>query len=103
MSSDAVAADVPAFAEAADGTQLQAVRAKGHKYLESDDPPELYDLSADPGEEVNLSGEKPEVLEHMRQLLALWRKSLHPYAGDASASVEDEALAERLRALGYLS
>ncbi len=103
MRSGAAEADVPAFAEIADGTGLQAVRANGYKYLEGDGAPELYDLSADPGEEVNVSGEKGEVLEQMKQLLGQWRESLRPYAGDASASVEDEALAERLRALGYLS
>ena len=38
---------------------------------------ELYDLDADPGEQKNLSEEKPEILEKLMKELHDWRNRIH--------------------------
>jgi arylsulfatase len=65
---------------------------------------ELYDLEADPGETKDLASKSPDDIE-------AFRKGLNAYLDEArafrnwrqgDAVVEDEAILERLRALGYL-
>ncbi len=69
-----------------------------HKYI--DLPlPELYDLSADPGETKNLVAREPEILQRLRS--ALGRERLRDRGVKRGA--EDAATLERLRALGYLA
>ncbi len=69
-----------------------------HKYI--DLPlPELYDLSADPGETKNLVAREPEILDRLRR--ALGRERLQDRGVKRGA--EDAATLERLRALGYLA
>ncbi|MAS97095.1 MAG: aryl-sulfate sulfohydrolase [Verrucomicrobiales bacterium] len=48
---------------------------KLHEYFE-DGAFELYDLSADPGEKVNLIEEEPEVFQRMRAELEAWRSNI---------------------------
>ena len=61
--------------------------------------PELYDLSADPGETRNLAPVQPQRLEEMRAALSRVREGDRGWEGGA----EDEAVRERLRALGYVA
>ena len=65
---------------------------------------ELYDLKGDPGETKDLAPDAPEDLE-------AFRKGLNAYLDEARAfrdwrhgdeAIEDDAIRERLRALGYL-
>ena len=73
-----------------------------------DRPPRLYNMAADPGEEVDLAGERPEELERLRRDLAAldaWsasaRRRLDAGAGSPQGELTNEER-ERLRALGYL-
>jgi len=52
----------------------KAARIGQWKWLESAKGRGLYDLSTDLGESEDLSKEKPEVLEMMREKFAAWRK-----------------------------
>jgi arylsulfatase A-like enzyme/Flp pilus assembly protein TadD len=61
--------------------------------------PELYDLSADPGEKQNLAGGRPEETSRLRSLLASMRAT-DTKAAPAPESAETLA---RLRALGYVA
>ncbi|MCS6772546.1 MAG: sulfatase [Thermoflexales bacterium] len=82
-----------------------AVCSEGHKLIQiGADRFELYDLTADPEEQHDLSQAQPERVAHMRQLIVdfVYR------AGQISQNspITDEALspvlAQRLRNLGYL-
>jgi predicted Zn-dependent protease len=59
---------------------------------------ELYALTTDPAETQDASGQRPQDVDRLRAALA--RIEALPAA--ASARVDDAAVAERLRALGYL-
>ncbi|HCN78249.1 MAG TPA: N-acetylgalactosamine-6-sulfatase [Verrucomicrobiales bacterium] len=54
----------------------KAARIGQWKWLESAKGRGLYDLSTDLGESEDLSEEKPEVLEMMREKFAAWRKTM---------------------------
>jgi arylsulfatase A-like enzyme/Flp pilus assembly protein TadD len=62
--------------------------------------PELYDLSADPGERVDVSAARGETVSAMRAHLARLRA---PAAGAPSRAAVASDVAERLRALGYVA
>ena len=85
-----------------EGTQFfVSIRSREQKYLASlSDPPELYDLVNDPGEQVNLmpvSPERTEIYRHIVQRILEAREDLG--AGQISL---DEQTIEQLKALGYL-
>jgi choline-sulfatase len=61
---------------------------------------ELYDLGKDPGEKRNLAEGKRTRLALMRQLLASWRKGLHP-APQKRVTMDSETRGG-LTALGYM-
>jgi arylsulfatase A-like enzyme len=72
------------------------------------DPPELYDLTDDPGERHNLASEQPARAGAMRQRLATLvgfdldvGPAGGPGSGAAPADISPE-LDEQLRALGYV-
>ncbi len=69
---------------------------------EREDYVELYDLSADPGERVNLAETRPEVRERMLERLARWREdgasSPAPEVGEGLSP----ELRDQLEALGYV-
>ncbi len=58
--------------------------------------PELYDLTADPGENRDLAAREPQTLERMRAALA------RVPTGPAAPSSVDPVVAARLSALGYV-
>lgn len=61
--------------------------------------PELYDLSADPGEAHDLASERPEVVARLQAELAELASELRPRA--TAQAGEDPELARRLSGLGY--
>jgi len=65
-------------------------------------PTQLYDLLADPDEDVNLATERPRLARAMSNSVARWFNGLNPKADTAQPQVTDEKLLERLRALGYV-
>jgi arylsulfatase A-like enzyme/Flp pilus assembly protein TadD len=80
-------------------SELRALVEGGYKYIEAPEP-ELYDLSADPGETTNLVDADPERAEAMGAALQ------ELIRGDdvtrAGGGVVDADSLERLRSLGYL-
>ncbi len=77
---------------------LYGLREGGLKYIELP-LPELYDLSADPGETRNLAASRPQELERLGARLKRLRASDR---GTTPAKESPETL-ERLRALGYVA
>lgn len=54
----------------------RAARVGQWKWVESEKGGGLFDLSADPGEEHDLSEEKPEVLEKVKERFTAWRREM---------------------------
>ena len=81
-----------------------SVQSGSHKLIRSLVPPfeeELYDLAADPGETRDLSGERPELLEKLRGLLAEHARRNLP-DGPLAVPRFEERDVEMLRSLGYV-
>lgn len=106
----------PAFAaHTRAGPSRMAIRTLGYKYILTEDrgeqwpsiqpePParQLFDLSKDAQERINLAGERPELAAELEQVL---RDTLHEIGGlgvPAPPSDLDPAVLERLRSLGYI-
>ncbi len=86
---------------------FKAVRGMAYKYiLASDGNHELYDLTTDPGEQVDVITQFPELAAELHRQLTATLGDFAPSISDESAddlSVEDEAaLTAHLRDLGYL-
>jgi arylsulfatase A-like enzyme len=90
---------------------LLSVRTTKHKYIRTSShfegprlvpqSDELYDLSADPGETLNLAAEEPELLRSFRALAdPYWDEWLTP-DNEQPAPLSDESR-EILRSLGYM-
>ena len=63
--------------------------------------PELYDLSVDPSEQVNLAADRPEVLERMTKLAEDYlAQTPAAWSGGPDVEIDPKEL-EQLRALGY--
>ena len=60
------------------------------------DKVELYDLSTDPGELHDLSGERPEDVAELARALEVWR------GGELRLGQADADNMERIKALGYI-
>jgi arylsulfatase len=88
----------PAFSEALRyGNERKAVRLENDKFISDGAEFELYELSVDPGETLNLSNDQAEKRNELSELL-IWD-------GDSTVVEEvqlDEATQEQLRQLGYL-
>ncbi len=79
------------------------VRADRYKYIwHSNSNHELYDLAEDAGETNNLVEVRPEVADQMQHTLEQWQASLADRTIEASRAKYDDAVVERLRALGYV-
>jgi arylsulfatase A-like enzyme len=63
-------------------------------------PTELYDLAADPGETVNLAGERPDQVARLNALLAQRFAGVKRRGGERHVP---ESLKEELKALGYVA
>ena len=66
---------------------------------------ELYDLTRDPGESRNLALEAPPALDDFRRGLSAYLEASRVYRAfeHGDAIIEDDALRERLEALGYIT
>lgn len=62
----------------------------------------LYDLATDPGEAVDLSGERPAKLAELLTLLDDWVATMQEAGVDLPHLEPDDELREKLRSLGYL-
>jgi arylsulfatase A-like enzyme len=82
-----------------------AVQTAGFKLIESKVPPftDLYDLSADPGEQHDVAAQFPDKVKELGALLADYvaDKGAKPSAAPPPAAI-DNATRQRLKALGYL-
>ena len=82
-------------------SQLRSLRAEGWKYIHAD-PPELYNVAADPRETRNLADEQPDRVRDMREALRQIIADTPRVAArdDATRALDDEEL-QKLEALGY--
>jgi len=95
--------DRPAFSATSEFGRLSrvALRDGGYKYIYTVGQPEgeLYDLGQDPGERVNLEGERPDLAREMRARIEAELAGIE----QADLTPEEEAiLMDRLEQLGYL-
>lgn len=88
---------------------LAGLRTKDHKFIRGivneDLPEELYDLNADPDEEINLINQRPDIAETMRAQLTTLMQSAPQLQEETTVtflSDEREQLQQHLRSLGYL-
>ncbi len=79
------------------------IREGDWKYIEAplEQTRELYDLSTDPDERVNLLARRPELASELAGRLEAWRSGQEGLALGPVQEADDEEL-ERLRALGYV-
>ena len=67
---------------------------------------ELYDITTDPGEKVDLSAEKPDVVEQLKKDLDTFKEKFHwKYGNAVEEQVQkevDEDTKEQLRNMGYV-
>ncbi len=79
-----------------------AVRSQDWKYIvHPDAPAELYDLASDPGEQVNLFAERPDIVAELAPLAELAIEARGRLGATEQVEVDSDTV-EQLRALGYL-
>jgi arylsulfatase A-like enzyme/tetratricopeptide (TPR) repeat protein len=99
--------DVPAYSEAMAAniqfgwSPLSSLRTPRWKYIETTRP-ELYDLAKDPGEEINMAPETPDVARKMKDALDRLAAETSRNAPAPQAADLDKETMERLAALGYV-
>jgi len=81
--------------------RVRTLRIDGWKYIHAPTP-ELYDLTSDPGERVNLAQREPARVTAMRDQLEAVIAEANPQSTRPSAPQLDAAAVERLAALGYV-
>jgi choline-sulfatase len=81
---------------------LHAIQTSRYHYIDAPKP-ELYDLTVDPQEKINLAKEQPATTAVLKAKLAVRLKD-HPYAqGEHDSSELSPDALEKLRALGYVA
>ena len=90
------------------GQSLESIRKDSFKLIRNrkQDPTDagsyqLYDLSRDPHESVNLAAYEPAKVAALRQRLHDW-SAASPATGPSAAPELDEEARESLRSVGYL-
>src|SRR5713226_7255 len=81
-------------------SELRSVETANYQFIDAPKP-ELYDLSKDPGETLNLYAEKKAVADELRARL---NKLIQQYSANQELAEQtglDPALMERLKSLGY--
>ena len=82
---------------------IKMIRTDRCKYIwASDGNHELYDLQADPDEQCNIIAERPDISRDLDRRLTEWRNDFEEAAPLDEIPEFDEAVKDRLRALGYL-
>jgi len=80
------------------------IRTDTYKYIwKSNHQHELYDLTRDPNEAVNLVTIEPEVARSMIERLEAWERSQEGKRIETRQAEYDEATLQRLRGLGYVA
>jgi arylsulfatase A-like enzyme len=79
---------------------LRFIRHGRWKYIHKVNP-QLFDLSEDDGELVNLATEKPQVVEELRERLLAWVRGDYKEREDNRTTIDAETL-QQLAALGYM-
>lgn len=83
-----------------------SVRTPNWKYVRDVETEQLYDLSADPDEQMNVAGDRGDVASRLANRLQEHRERHSRGAGGdravARSEIPDEGVAARLRELGYL-
>jgi arylsulfatase A-like enzyme/Flp pilus assembly protein TadD len=81
-------------------SELRSVETENYQFIDAPKP-ELYDLSKDPGETLNLYPEKKAVAEELRARLNTLVRQYSANQELAERTGLDPALMERLKSLGY--
>jgi arylsulfatase A-like enzyme len=82
---------------------LKAIYSGDFKYLwASDGNCELYNITDDPLELVNLIDKLPQKAQELNAQLERWKNSFTPIEGNKDLTETDKAITENLRALGYI-
>lgn len=94
----------PGFDPSPFDRRLKALRTEDYKYIwSSDGKHELYNLSSDPGETINLISRNNEKAKEMEHLMNEWLNSLkETEKKDYRPEDRDEKVRKRLKELGYL-
>jgi len=80
----------------------KAIRTRREKFIwHSDEANELYDLTADPGEEQNLAEREAERADALRRQLFDWLASVEQFEPREQAPELDGLMREQLHGLGY--
>ncbi|RPJ64150.1 MAG: hypothetical protein EHM24_23445 [Acidobacteria bacterium] len=87
------------YPEAAGFARLRGLVDGRWKYIGGTEPPELYDLGSDPGEQHDVSAEHRGVVEAMAGRV----RELTARSAPTATVTPSAEVAERLRALGYVS
>lgn len=81
---------------------LRAIRTAEYKLVRgSDGSRELYDITADPGEETDIAGEMPDQLESLEKRLDAWLDSFDHAETSGGVDIDSDTQS-RLEELGYL-
>ncbi len=81
----------------------KAIRTKRDKFIwRSDEANELYDLTADPGEQHNLIESNPARADALRRQLFDWLATVEKFEAMEEAPALDNLMRHDLRAMGYL-
>jgi arylsulfatase A-like enzyme len=87
------------------GVRLKGIREGEWKLIAADDearPVQLFDLTRDPSELIDVAAEHGEVVTRLRAKLTSWLSARRPPPPDAHpVPVVDDSVKERMRALGY--
>ena len=84
------------------GNSLLAIITERWKYIQTTQP-ELYDLSSDAGETVNLVGERPRLVQDLQtRLREILEKTAQTHQNQEEAQFDEDTL-KRLESLGYVA
>lgn len=84
--------------------QIKSLKNKRYKFIwKSTGEHELYDLQTDPQENQNLINKETDIAAQLQAQLENWMREHENHQLEKREAVFDEALSERLRALGYVN
>jgi arylsulfatase A-like enzyme len=94
---------IPGFDPRPFDVRQKAIRTRREKFIwRSDEANELYDLSVDPSERINLIDREPERADILRRQLFDWLAAVDEFESDRQPPELDESMRQQLQGLGYL-
>ena len=82
---------------------LRAIRTSRHKLIwGTGDDFELFDLTTDPAESVDLAALRPKIRQELYERLRAWMTGIRAAERREAFRSQDEEALEWLRALGYV-